>query len=83
MAGLGTKTSSPMTYWVMEEDLENQEEMLSMHPSEDLAINAMLKRIDEYKEENPYATVVPTKRFYGDYTANGIVWWRIKKYLIV
>lgn len=83
MSGLRTKESKNIVYMVMEENLENEEEIISMHPNEDLAINAMLERIDEYKKDNPYATILPTKRFYGDYTASGVVWWRIKRFQII
>lgn len=72
-----------ISYWVMEEDQENEEALISMHPTEELATFAMLDRINEYKKQNPYHRVIQTNGLHDSYTANGLMWWRIKRYLIV
>jgi hypothetical protein len=64
-------------YFVMEEDLQNNEDLVSMHPTHELAVKAMMGRIEQHKKKNPDSAIIETHH-YAHYTDSGLTWWRIK-----
>lgn len=68
-------------FWLMEEDLENREHLLSLHTSHDDAHSALIRHLVAYRKENPYCHIVKTYH-YADYTDKGLMWWRIKTFKV-